>query len=165
MHKTGGYGERLLMAYAPEKEWGANYYYHYWSSVVYLIFFHFISLVNVALQKSASQSSQCCGGSPGRAVDGNSDGDFSNGLSCSHTAEATDPWWRVDLGSSQSVSEVFLVNRISGQARLSDIEIRVGKELLFRFHSKRIHTNLLAFFWIHGRLTYSDLSFSTSLCA
>ncbi|KAL9962924.1 hypothetical protein ACROYT_G032079 [Oculina patagonica] len=82
--------------------------------------------VNVALQKSASQSSQCCGGSPGRAVDGNSDGDFSNGLSCSHTAEATDPWWRVDLGSSQSVSEVFLVNRISGQARLSDIEIRVG---------------------------------------
>lgn len=100
----------------------------------------------MALQKSVSQYSESWGGSPGRAVDGNSDGDFNFGASCSHTDIASDPWWRVDLGSSQSVSEVFLVNRISGQARLSDIEIRVGKELLFRFHSKRIHTNLLAFF-------------------
>ena len=63
-------------------------------------------------------------------MDGNSDGDFNNGLSCSHTNYGdTDPWWRVDLGSSQPVSEVFIVNRIHCQDRLSDMEIRVGKKL------------------------------------
>ena len=91
--------------------------------------------------------SQCCTGDPGRAVDGNSDGDYGE-ASCSHTDDSTDPWWRVDLGSSQSVSEVFLVNRIHNQDRLSDIEIRVGKKLLFLFLSQRTQRNLLAFFKI-----------------
>ena len=82
--------------------------------------------VNLALSKSASQSSVSHNAYPVRAVDGNADSDWSSS-SCTHTYKTTDPWWRADLGSSQHVSEVFIVNRIKHENRLFNIEIRVGK--------------------------------------
>ena len=84
------------------------------------------SSVNLALSKSASQSSDYGNAYPVRAVDGNTDGVWSS-LSCTHTYRTTDPWWRGDLGSSQHVSEVFIVNRVGVGYRLFNIEIRVGK--------------------------------------
>ena len=84
------------------------------------------SSVNLALSKSASQSSDYGNAYPVRAVDGNADSDWSSS-SCTHTYKTTDPWWRGDLGSSQHVSEVFIVNRIKHGNRLFNIEIRVGK--------------------------------------
>ena len=63
-------------------------------------------------------------------MDGNSDGVY-NSASCSHTAEETNPWWRGDMGTSHSVSEVFLVNRADNiLERLFNIEIRVGKKII-----------------------------------
>ena len=53
--------------------------------------------------------------------------------SCTHTTTTTDPWWRVDLGSSVAVAEVRIVNRAcSGGcgSRLSAFEIRIGKLVL-----------------------------------
>ena len=82
--------------------------------------------VNLALSKSASQSSVSHNAYPVRAVDGNADSDWSSS-SCTHTYKTTDPWWRADLGSSQHVSEVFIVNRIKHENRLFNIEIRVGE--------------------------------------
>ena len=84
------------------------------------------SSVNLALSKSASQSSDYANAYPVRAVDGNADGIWSSS-SCTHTAQTTNPWWRGDLGSSQHVSEVFMVNRVDVGYRLFNIEIRVGK--------------------------------------
>ena len=78
------------------------------------------------MSKSASQSSVSYDASPVRAVDGNTDSVWSS-RSCTHTDETTDPWWRGDLGSSQHVSEVFMVNRVKAEFRLFNIEIRVGK--------------------------------------
>ena len=73
------------------------------------------------------------GGAAGRAIDGNTDSIWGMS-SCTHTRLETDPWWRGDLGSSQHVSEVFLVNRVEIQARLVNIEIRVGKQkILYDF--------------------------------
>ena len=89
----------------------------------------FASLENLVLKMSTSQSSVQGGGASGRAVDGNSDGNYGR-KTCTHTiARSTNPWWRADMGSSHSVSEVFLVNRISLRERLVNIEIRVGKKV------------------------------------
>ena len=65
---------------------------------------------NVALNKPASQSSTSYGGAASRAVDGNTDGVFSNG-SVSHTTSQTNAWWSVDLGASQPLWNINLFNR------------------------------------------------------
>ncbi|MFF7995849.1 alpha-L-fucosidase [Kitasatospora xanthocidica] len=69
---------------------------------------------NLALNKPASQSStHSAGFDAGRAVDGNTDGNMFAG-SVTHTSDTpldTNPWWQVDLGSSQYVSTVRLWNR------------------------------------------------------
>ena len=79
---------------------------------------------------STSQSSMQSEGVSERAVDGNSDGDYHIVKTCSHTVSGwRDPWWRADMGSSQSVSEVFVVNRVTHRKRLVNIEIRVGMKI------------------------------------
>ena len=61
-------------------------------------------------------------------MDGNSETTYSEG-SCTHTPRADKPWWRVDLGQVEPVSEVYIVNRghPNWAFRLSNFEIRVGK--------------------------------------
>ncbi|MFE7549313.1 alpha-L-fucosidase [Streptomyces gardneri] len=68
---------------------------------------------NLALRKPATQSSTGHNGAPGRAVDGNTGGNWP-GNSVTHTSETpldTNPWWQVDLGSSQHLSSIKLFNR------------------------------------------------------
>ncbi|KAI8514471.1 hypothetical protein Bbelb_070620, partial [Branchiostoma belcheri] len=65
---------------------------------------------NLALNRPATQSSTDFRGAPGRAVDGNRNAIYAK-KSCSHTAMERDPWWRVDLGSSQCVDRVVVVKR------------------------------------------------------
>lgn len=70
-------------------------------------------------------------GDSSRAVDGNSDTRY-EANSCSHTLNHhVNPWWRVDLGQEEPVTEVYVVNRdgINGE-RLNPFEIRVGRLLL-----------------------------------
>ena len=50
---------------------------------------------------------------------------FADG-SCTFGAHSNFPWWRVDLGQDEFVTEVYLVN-IKTQTRLSKFEIRVGR--------------------------------------
>jgi len=65
---------------------------------------------NVALGKETSQSSEGWGGAPGRAVDGNTNGDWGGG-SCTHTQNGETEWWQVDLGASTPVATVNLYHR------------------------------------------------------
>src|SRR6266498_824088 len=65
---------------------------------------------NVALSRTASQSSTAYGGVAGRAVDGNTSGNWGDN-SVTHTAVENQPWWKVDLGSLQPIQEVKLWNR------------------------------------------------------
>ncbi|XVV00598.1 glycosyl hydrolase family 95 catalytic domain-containing protein [Actinosynnema sp. CA-248983] len=69
---------------------------------------------NLALRAPASQSSTYrTGAVAGRAVDGNTNGDFWAG-SVTHTSDQpldANPWWEVDLGASHDVSTVKLFNR------------------------------------------------------
>jgi lysophospholipase L1-like esterase/uncharacterized cupredoxin-like copper-binding protein len=66
---------------------------------------------NVAIDGTATQSSEAWGGVAGRAIDGDASPTFASG-SQSHTNEgARDPWWEVDLGSTVSIDEIVLHNR------------------------------------------------------
>lgn len=83
---------------------------------------------NLALRKPATQSSDYLGAVAGRAVDGNSDGNYQAG-SVTHTTPSAQPWWQVDLGAVQGLREVVLYNRTdAGPERLSNFEIKVSSD-------------------------------------
>ncbi|XP_074611757.1 receptor-type tyrosine-protein phosphatase S-like isoform X2 [Acropora palmata] len=84
-------------------------------------------LHNLALNQPASQASVYDGKGASLAVDGNKNTDFSQG-SCIHTNTQKDPWWRVDLGASHPVAEVFIVNRLCTSCTndMDAFEIRIG---------------------------------------
>ena len=65
---------------------------------------------NLALNKSAQQSSVTHNGSANRAVDGSTDGAYYNG-SVTHTASTVNPYWQVDLGATYSIGSIKIWNR------------------------------------------------------
>ena len=79
-----------------------------------------------ALQSSTFNSH----GTANKAVDGQRSNTWSQ-HSCSLTNTERNPWWRVDLGSSFLVGEVFIVNRgdCGGTCgdRFKGFEIRIGE--------------------------------------
>jgi len=83
--------------------------------------------VNVALKGKAKQSSTAHGGVASRAVDGNTNGNYSEGTS-THTLEGTeDPWWEVDLGREVPIERIVVWNRTDGNlgARLNKFTLLV----------------------------------------
>ena len=68
------------------------------------------SSANLALGRTATQSSTSAGASASRAVDGNTNGNFASN-SVSHTNLDHQAWWQVDLGSVQQIGTVRLWNR------------------------------------------------------
>lgn len=82
---------------------------------------------NIAFGKQTDQSSVQYGGVSSRAVDGISNPSF-YARSCTHTANESNPWWRVDLGQVEPVSELYLVNQVEEwYYRQNNFEIRVGR--------------------------------------
>jgi hypothetical protein len=85
---------------------------------------------NLALRRAAAQSSTLVGygsiSNAGSAVDGNTDGNFSDG-SVTHTNLDNNAWWQVDLGSSAAVNSVVIYNRTDCcGSRLSDYWVFVS---------------------------------------
>ena len=72
---------------------------------------------NLALAPNgmASQIDTAFGGDASRGNDGNTDGNYGNN-SVTHTSSTTQPWWEVDLGSSQFIGSVVVWNRTDGGA-------------------------------------------------
>ncbi len=80
---------------------------------------------NVALNKRSVQDSTAHGGVAGRAVDGNTDGDWEKN-SITHTNEnATDPLWEVDLGKTTPIDRIVLWNRNGYESRLDGCRVMV----------------------------------------
>ena len=75
---------------------------------------------NFVLGKPNAQSSECCGGSSGRAVDGNPSPSSRNDATCTHT------WWRVDLLDAKSVAKLRISARDCCASRHSNLEIYIG---------------------------------------
>ena len=69
---------------------------------------------NVARVAKAEQSSTAFGGAATRAIDGNTDGQYNESKSTTHTAISSDPWWEVDLGKSVNIDDVVIWNRTDG---------------------------------------------------
>ena len=66
---------------------------------------------NIALQGEATQSSLGSGGHAKLANDNNTSGDYFEAKSTSHTATSENPWWEVDLKSTQAVNKIVIWNR------------------------------------------------------
>jgi hypothetical protein len=81
--------------------------------------------VNVAPRGKATQVSTDYGGEAQRAIDGNTNGDYYDGNSVTHTRQQNDPWWEVDLGSEVPLNEVVIWNRTDGNTgvRLANFRI------------------------------------------
>ncbi|XP_048059453.1 fucolectin-1-like [Megalobrama amblycephala] len=63
------------------------------------------------------------------AVDGNRNSDYTSG-SCSHTKGDWNPWWRVDLLKTYSITSVSITNRGDCCAeRINGAQIRIGNSL------------------------------------
>jgi hypothetical protein len=69
---------------------------------------------NLALKGAASQSSTASGGDAGRAIDGNTSGQYNQSNSTTHTATTSNPWWELDLGKSVAIDEIRVWNRTDG---------------------------------------------------
>ncbi len=71
-----------------------------------------LKVTSLSYGRPATQKSTAWGGVASRAVDGNTDGNFTVG-SVTHTAEdgSPEPWWQVDLGASKAISDVAVWNR------------------------------------------------------
>ncbi|NOT60784.1 MAG: hypothetical protein HOP19_11245 [Acidobacteria bacterium] len=67
---------------------------------------------NLALNKTATQSSTTWDGVPTRAVDGNTNGNYNaTPPSVTHTAVEAQAWWHVDLGSVGTINTINVWNR------------------------------------------------------
>ncbi|XP_078542753.1 uncharacterized protein LOC144828451 [Lissotriton helveticus] len=82
---------------------------------------------NLALEGTASQSSQYPDlGLPSYPLNNNRNGNYYEKY-CSATNGDMNPWWRLDLGQSQSIGSVVVVNRADCcPERLRGAEVRIG---------------------------------------
>ncbi len=81
---------------------------------------------NIAPQGKATQSSIDYDGVPQRAIDGNTNGDYTKN-SVTHTHGEDNPWWELDLGSDRRIDQVIVWNRTDGgtEARLEGWAVKV----------------------------------------
>ena len=82
---------------------------------------------NLALNKTATQSSDYTAATTARlAVDGNTNGDLNVGP-LAHTGLDSQPYWQVDLGASVNLSEIVIWNRTdSGTDRLTNFHVIIS---------------------------------------
>ncbi|MEM9857282.1 MAG: carbohydrate-binding protein, partial [Bacteroidota bacterium] len=82
---------------------------------------------NIALSGSASQTSTAFGGVASRAIDGDTNGFYSDG-SVTHTSGQNNPYWNVYLGTvDKTIGQINIYNRTNNCCidRLDDFTVRV----------------------------------------
>ncbi|MEM1319190.1 MAG: PA14 domain-containing protein [Bacteroidota bacterium] len=92
------------------------------------------STTNVALNKSASQSSTITAGgitgSASKAVDGNTNGVFFSSPASASSVAATqsdnEAWWQVDLGDQYEIEQIQVYNRQDGASKTRSIYILIS---------------------------------------
>ncbi|KAI0208018.1 hypothetical protein LSAT2_007353 [Lamellibrachia satsuma] len=79
---------------------------------------------NIARGRPTNQTGVLCDGSAEKGNDGNINGHFNDGRSCTHTGDSNYPWWAVDLQSERLVTSVHIYNRVDCcSERLHDIRV------------------------------------------
>jgi hypothetical protein len=83
---------------------------------------------NLARKKQARQSSTGYGGDAGRAVDGNTNGEY-GANSVSHSNSQPQDWWEVDLGATYNIGSIKIWNRTDCCAeRLNNFYVMVSEK-------------------------------------
>uniref|UniRef100_A0A3Q2U8Q3 Fucolectin tachylectin-4 pentraxin-1 domain-containing protein n=1 Tax=Fundulus heteroclitus TaxID=8078 RepID=A0A3Q2U8Q3_FUNHE len=127
--------------------------------IFFYLFFSF--LANVALRGKATQSQRYEGewdvfGAASNAIDGNRNSNFKDG-SCSHTASQTNPWWRVDLLDSYTITHIIITNRGDCcHGRINGANIHIGNSLTLNGAANPLEC--------HGGLLVGSLSFTSAFC-
>ena len=106
-------------------------------------------LVNVAIGKTASQSSQYKSAyhddlKANLAIDGNLSGEFED-MSLSHTDNDDNPWWQVELESSETIRKIIIHSRTDCcQERLRDFRVILfqGLSEVWSFQMKGTPTHI-----------------------
>ncbi len=85
---------------------------------------------NLALKGEATQSSTDYDGPAKLAIDGNTNGQYHEAKSTTHTAISDNPWWEVDLQSAQRVDRIVIWNRTDANVgmRLKDFRVALLDE-------------------------------------
>jgi hypothetical protein len=79
---------------------------------------------NIAPKGDASQSSTDYEGEAKRANDGNTNGQYYEAKSTTHTKQSDDPWWELDLKTEQVLDRLVIWNRTDGAGdRLAKVKI------------------------------------------
>lgn len=80
---------------------------------------------NVATSRKAKQSSVDYNGPARLAIDGNTNGDYFEAKSTTHTKTENQPWWEVDLGKAHVLERIAVWNRTDGStgARLKPFRV------------------------------------------
>ncbi len=92
---------------------------------------------NIAPTGTASQSSDDHAGVADRAIDGETNGNYHEANSVTHTRNEDNPWWELDLGEAKQFDSVQIWNRTDKQysSRLRDFKLVLldeNREVLFR---------------------------------
>ncbi len=82
----------------------------------------FSTYKNVAIGGTATQSSLAYAGTPDRAIDGITNGNYSSN-SVTHTDSTAGAWWMVDLLNDYAINFVNVFNRSDYMDRLSDFNV------------------------------------------
>ena len=89
---------------------------------------------NLARQAEAKQSSTAYGGNANRAKDGNTDGNYNQAESTTHTSQSDEPWWELDLGQMEQIDFVKIWNRTDGGENITN---RLANYQLFLLDQNR----------------------------
>jgi len=82
----------------------------------------------ISKNKSTRQSSQFWWANSARAVDGDNNGIYRQGWTCTRTQMQEQPWWKVKLGTDFLIDRVVVWNRVDCCAdRLNNMLIEVGQ--------------------------------------
>ncbi|MCA9145591.1 MAG: DUF1553 domain-containing protein [Planctomycetaceae bacterium] len=82
---------------------------------------------NVARKGKATQSSTDYDGPPELAIDGNTDGDYAQAKSTTHTKKDKNPWWLVELTEPMAIDRIAVWNRTDGNvgSRLNGYRVSI----------------------------------------
>ena len=111
---------------------------------------------NIAKGGKATQSTTRNGGDANRAMDGDKNPNYGNGMT--HTQEnQPNPWWEVDLGSAQQVDAISLWSRRGFSDRLGDFTLQLldeGRKAVFELKNVAAGDSLTIDVKGGGKLAY-----------
>jgi len=90
--------------------------------------------IDITVNRNATQSSTMAGGLASRALDRRPDLLLYSSASCTQTNPETNPWWRLDLFTSQPVARVVVTNRLADvqtallNINLNDFVVTLGPD-------------------------------------